>query len=76
MTDAPGSLAVPARHCARVGWAGSDERAGRVQVELDVKGVHTDLTTLINAGVIERTDEGVAFNYDQIHFEFDVSAAA
>lgn len=46
------------------------------RVERDVQAVHRDVTTLINAGVIDRTDTGVEFPYDRVHFEFDVSAAA
>ena len=46
------------------------------RVGRDVKAVHRDVTTLIEAGVIDRTDEGVAFPHDRIHFEFDVTTAA
>lgn len=46
------------------------------RVERDVQAVHRDVTTLINAGVIDRTDAGIEFPYASIHFEFDVSAAA
>ena len=46
------------------------------RVERDVQAVHRDVTTLINAGVIDRTKAGIEFPYDRIHFEFDVSAAA
>lgn len=46
------------------------------RVGRDVQAVHRDVTTLANAGVIDRTDKGVEFPYDGIHFEFDVSAAA
>ena len=46
------------------------------RVERDVQAVHRDVTTLIGAGVIDRTDKGIAFPYKRIHFEFDVSAAA
>ena len=46
-------------------------RAGR-----DVQAGHRDVTTPINAGVIDRTDKGIEFPYVRIHFEFDVSAAA
>ena len=46
-------------------------RAGR-----DVLAVLRDVTTLINAGVTDRTGKGVEFPYARIHFEFDVSAAA
>lgn len=46
------------------------------RVERDVQAVHRDVTTLINAGVIDRTDKGIEFPYVRLHFEFDVSAAA
>lgn len=46
------------------------------RVGRDVQAVHRDVTTLINAGVIDRTGEGIAFPYDGIHFEFDVMSAA
>ncbi len=46
------------------------------RVGRDVQAVHRDVTTLISAGVIDRTDEGIEFPYGCIHFEFDVSAAA
>ncbi len=46
------------------------------RVERDVQAVHRDVTTLINAGVIDRTEKGVEFPYDRIRFEVDVTAAA
>jgi len=46
------------------------------RVDRDVQAVHRDVTTLINAGVIDRTANGIEFPYDRIHFEYDVSAAA
>ena len=46
------------------------------RVKRDVQAVHRDVTTLINTGVIDRTDSGVEFPYVGLHFEFDVSAAA
>jgi len=46
------------------------------RVARDVQAVHRDVTTLVNAGVLDRTDGGVEFPYDQLHFEFDVKAAA
>jgi predicted transcriptional regulator len=46
------------------------------RVERDVKAVHGDIHTLLNAGVIERTDEGlVVFPYDAVHVDFTVKAA-
>ncbi|WP_079212755.1 winged helix-turn-helix transcriptional regulator [Brucella pituitosa] len=44
------------------------------RVNRDVQAVHRDITTLINAGIIDRSDAGVEFPYDSIHFEFDVTA--
>ena len=46
------------------------------RVERDVQAVHRDVTTLINAGVIDRTEKGIAFPYARIHVEFDVGVAA
>lgn len=46
------------------------------RVGRDVQAVHRDVTTLINAGVIDRTEEGILFPYESIHFDFDVIAAA
>lgn len=42
----------------------------------DVKGVHTDVTALLNSGLLERGDSGTLFPYDAIHFDFTISAAA
>ncbi|WP_196259129.1 winged helix-turn-helix transcriptional regulator [Pelagibacterium limicola] len=46
------------------------------RVNRDVQAVHRDVTTLINAGVIDRTESGIEFEYENIHFDFDVTAAA
>ncbi len=46
------------------------------RVNRDVQAVHRDVTTLVNAGVINPTENGIEFPYDRIHFEYDVSAAA
>ncbi|SEH23983.1 transcriptional regulator [Rhizobium sp. NFR12] len=46
------------------------------RVGRDFKGVHGDVTTLLNAGVIEKAPGGVVFPYDRIHLEFDIAAAA
>jgi predicted transcriptional regulator len=46
------------------------------RVERDFKGVHSDLTALIQAGVVDRTEDGVLFPYDALHFEFDIRASA
>ena len=45
-------------------------RSGR-----DVKSVHGDVSALIQAGVIERTENGrVVFPYDEIHVDFVLRA--
>jgi predicted transcriptional regulator len=46
------------------------------RVDRDVKAVHGDIHSLINAGVIERTDEGVLFPYDAVHVDFTLTKAA
>lgn len=46
------------------------------RVGRDVQAVHRDVTTLADAGVIDRSADGVAFPYDRIRFAFDVSWAA
>jgi predicted transcriptional regulator len=46
-------------------------RAGR-----DVKAVHGDVTTLLNAGILTRTDKGrIVFPYDAVKVEFLLHAA-
>jgi len=45
----------------------------------DVKAVHTDTRTLLDAGVIDRTDEGkllFPYRHVKMQFEFDAAAAA
>lgn len=41
----------------------------------DVKGVHGDILALINAGVVDRTENGVVFPYDAVHVDFMLKAA-
>lgn len=46
-------------------------RAGR-----DVKSVHGDVHALLNAGVLDRTQDGrVVFPYDAVRVEFELKAA-
>jgi predicted transcriptional regulator len=40
------------------------------RVGRDVKAVHSDVTALLNAGVLERSEEGVEFPYDAVKVEF------
>ena len=42
----------------------------------DVKGVHGDVHKLLNAGLIDRIEDGrVVFPYDAIHVDFELYAA-
>jgi predicted transcriptional regulator len=42
----------------------------------DVKAVHTDVIALINAGVLDRTEDGmVSFPYDAIELDYRVKVA-
>ena len=45
------------------------------RVGRDVKAVHGDVTALVKAGILDRTDAGVEFPYDAIHVDFVVKAA-
>src|SRR3989338_9930043 len=46
------------------------------RVERDVKAVHGDVTALINAGILSKTDAGmIVFPYDAIHVDFMLKAA-
>jgi predicted transcriptional regulator len=44
------------------------------RVGRDVKAVHSDVTGLILAGVIERGARGVCFPYDAVHVDFTLQA--
>jgi predicted transcriptional regulator len=46
------------------------------RVGRDFKGVHTDVSLLVAAGVIDQTGGKICFPYDRIHVEFDIDAAA
>lgn len=46
------------------------------RVGRDVKAVHGDVSALIAAGVLQRTDAGVIFPYDAVHVDFMLTKAA
>ena len=51
-------------------------RAASRRVERDVKAVHGDVTALLEAGLLDRTDDGsVEFPYKAIKVEFLLQAA-
>ena len=45
------------------------------RVGRDVKAVHSDVTALVSAGVLNRTEEGIEFPFDAVKVEFLVRAA-
>lgn len=46
------------------------------RAERDVKAVHADISALLNAGVLERDDDGlVVFPYEAVKVEFLLQAA-
>lgn len=46
------------------------------RLDRDIKTVHGDVSALINAGVVDRTDAGVVFPYDAVHVDFMLTKAA
>jgi predicted transcriptional regulator len=46
------------------------------RVGRDVKAVHGDVTALIQAGVMQRSERGVVFPYDGVHVDFTLTKAA
>ena len=45
------------------------------RVERDVKAVHGDVTALLNAGILTRTERKIVFPFDAIKVEFLLRAA-
>ena len=46
------------------------------RVERDVKTVHGDVTALLNAGILERTESGgIVFPFNAVQVEFTLRAA-
>ena len=46
------------------------------RVKRDVKAVHGDVTALLNAGLLSKTNDGlIVFPYDAIHVDFLLKAA-
>lgn len=46
------------------------------RVKRDVKAVHTDLQALLRCGIVDKSEQGIIFPYDEIHFDFVVGKAA
>ena len=45
------------------------------RVHRDVKAVHSDVTALVNAGVLEKGEQGIEFPYEAVKVEFMLNAA-
>jgi predicted transcriptional regulator len=61
---------------AMTGAAAMSIREAARRVERDVKAVHGDVTALLNAGLLSKTDDGmIVFPYDAIHVDFMLKAA-
>ncbi|MGC3872195.1 hypothetical protein ACPF7Z_02860 [Halomonas sp. GXIMD04776] len=47
------------------------------RVERDVKTVHGDVHALLDAGILDRTDDGhIVFPFDAVHVDFTLTAVA
>ena len=69
---APNRLAL-VRALTGAGVVSIREAARRVN--RDVRAVHSDVTALINAGLLNRTEDGIEFPYEAVHVDFIVRAA-
>ncbi|HMN13447.1 MAG TPA: hypothetical protein PKD55_14085 [Bellilinea sp.] len=46
------------------------------RMKRDVKAVHTDVHVLLNAGILQKTGEGlIVFPFDAVHVDFMLNAA-
>ena len=62
---------------AMTGKGGMTIREAARRVGRDVKAVHGDIRALLDAGVLDRTDDGrVIFPYDAVHVDFTLTKAA
>ncbi|MDH4215365.1 MAG: DNA-binding protein [Gallionella sp.] len=61
---------------AMTGAGAMSIREAARRVERDIKAVHGDVTALLNAGLLSKTDDGlIVFPYDAIHVDFMLKAA-
>lgn len=61
---------------AMTGAGGLSLREVARRLERDVKGVHTDVHALLNAGLLDKTDDGkIIFPFDAVHVDFMLKAA-
>ena len=60
---------------AMTGQGAMSIREAARRVGRDVKAVQGDVQALLNAGVIDRTGEGILFPYDAVHVDFMMTKA-
>ena len=62
---------------AMTGQGAMTIREAARRVDRDVKAVHGDVQTLLNAGILDRTADGrIVFPYDAVHVDFTLTKAA
>ncbi|MBI5165385.1 MAG: transcriptional regulator [Magnetospirillum sp.] len=62
---------------AMTGQGGMTIREAARRVGRDVKAVHRDVHALLDAGVLDRGEDGrIVFPYDAIHVDFTITKAA
>ena len=62
---------------AMTGQGGMTIRETARRVGRDVKAVHSDMHALLDAGILERTEDGtMAFPYEAMHVDFTIPKAA
>jgi predicted transcriptional regulator len=61
---------------AMTGEGGMSIREAARRVGRDVKAVHGDIRAMLDAGMLDRTDDGrVIFPYDAVHVDFTLTKA-
>ena len=62
---------------AMTGEGGMSIREAARRVGRDVKAVHGDIRAMLDAGMLDRTDDGrVIFPYDAVHVDFTLTKVA
>ncbi|WP_018952844.1 transcriptional regulator [Thioalkalivibrio sulfidiphilus] len=62
---------------AMTGQGAMSIREAARRVARDVKSVHRDVHVLLDAGILDRTEDGkIIFPYDAVHVDFTLTAAA
>ena len=74
------TVLTPRRWTLLQALAGQEPMSLRAVARLldrDVKNTHADVHALLNAGILERTDDArIVFPYDSVHVDFTIGKAA